>query len=94
MIVGICTVQLDIPAAQSLKEKRGVVKSLMARVRNEFNVSIAEVGANDYCQSAILGVACVSNGRQRVESVLTNVVQQIERSRLDIIVADYEIELV
>ena len=94
MIVGICTVHLSIPAAQSLKEKRGVVKSLIARVRNEFNVSIAEVDANDYCQSAILGVACVSNRKGRVESVLMAIVRMIENSRLDIIVADYGIELV
>lgn len=94
MIVGICTIHLSIPAAQTLKEKRGVVKSLLARVRNEFNVSAAEVGANDYCQSAILGVACVSNGKQRVESVLMAVVRMIEASRLDIILSDYEIEIV
>jgi len=94
MVVGICTVYLNLPAAQSLKEKRGVVKSLIARVRNEFNVSIAEVDANDYCQSAILGIVCVSNGKKRVESVLTAVVRTIERSRLDIIVTDFEMELV
>jgi uncharacterized protein YlxP (DUF503 family) len=60
MVVGVCTIYLRIPASQSLKGKRQVLKSLIARVRKSFNVSIAEVDQQDAWQAATLGVACVS----------------------------------
>jgi uncharacterized protein YlxP (DUF503 family) len=60
MTIGTCTIELHIPGNGSLKGKRRVVKSIIARVHNEFNVSIAEVGNQDLWQSATLGVACVS----------------------------------
>ena len=43
MVIGVCTLELSIPTATSLKHKRGVVKSVVARLQNEFNVSVAEV---------------------------------------------------
>lgn len=94
MVVGICTIRLDLPASESLKDKRSVLKSVMARVRNQFNVSIAEVGDNDRWQSAVLGVAAVSNDSAYAEGLLGRVVQWIEESRLDVTLVDYEIELV
>lgn len=94
MVVGICTIRLDLPASGSLKDKRGVLRSVMARVRNQFNVSIAEVADNDRWQSAVLGVAAVSNDPAYVEGLLGRVVQWIDESRLDVSLVDYEIELV
>ena len=67
MIVGICTLELHIPAAQSLKEKRGVVKSLKKRIQNRFNVSIAEVGGQDKWQVATLGMATVSTDAKVID---------------------------
>ncbi len=93
MIIGACTIHLDIPSAHSLKEKRRVVKSVIARIRNEFNVSIAEVADNDYWQSATLGVTCVANRQKHVHAVLTAVVSHIERMRLDANLADYDIQI-
>jgi len=77
-----------------LKDKRRIVKSLLARVRNDFNVSVAEVGRNDAWQHAVLGVACVSNDQGYVHRLLTKVVRSIEKGRFDAQVADYEIEVV
>jgi uncharacterized protein YlxP (DUF503 family) len=71
-----------------------VVKSIVARVRNKFNVSIAEVGGNDSWQSAVIGVACVANSEPRVHGVLTAVVGFIDRSRFDAVLVDYDIEMV
>lgn len=93
MVVGVCTIYLQLPGNGSLKGKRRVLKSLLARVRNEFNVSIAEVGDNDRWQSATLGVAAVSNDPAYVHGLLSRVVQWIEEQRLDITVVDYDIEL-
>jgi uncharacterized protein YlxP (DUF503 family) len=93
MVVGTCTIYLDLPGIGSLKGKRSVLKSLLARVRHEFNVSIAEVGANDRWQTAEIGVAAVSNDPAYVHGLLTRVVQWIEEQRLDVTVEDYEIEM-
>lgn len=93
MVIGVCTVVLEIPASQSLKAKRRVVKSILAKVRNQFNVSIAEVDANDAWQSAVIGIACVSNDASRVHGILTKIVESITNSRFDADVVDYQIEI-
>lgn len=77
-----------------MKDKRRIVKSILARVQNDFNVSVAEVERNDAWQHAVLGVACVSNDQGYVHRLLTKVVRSIEKGRFDAQVADYEIEIV
>ena len=70
MTVGLCTVELFIPDAHSLKEKRQVLQSLKTRLRDKFNLSVAEVGDQDLWQKAILGMACVANESAHVNQVL------------------------
>ena len=77
MIVGLCTVELYLPDSQSLKAKRHVLLSVKDRVRDRFNVSIAEVGDQDLWQKAVLGIACVANERKHVNQVLDQVVNLI-----------------
>jgi uncharacterized protein YlxP (DUF503 family) len=79
MLVGLLTVRIDIPAAQSLKDKRQVVKSLITRIREKNNVSAAEVDELDSWQRATLGFATVSNDGPRNDQVLERVVSIIER---------------
>lgn len=93
MIIGTCTITLHLPVARSLKEKRQVVKSLLARVRNEFNVSAAEVAAQDAWQTAVFGVACVSTSQQYAHGQLEAVVRFIEQQRPDVPLVSYEIEM-
>lgn len=93
MVVGVCTLELEIPASRSLKDKRHVVKSVVARVRQDFNVSIAEVDSLDVWQSATLGIVCVSSDRAYAHGLLEKVIDAIERSRLDAVVANYTIEM-
>ena len=61
MIVGLLTLDLHIPEANSLKSKRMVIKSLIARIKNKFNVSVAEVDANNLWQRSVIGIAYVAN---------------------------------
>ena len=68
--VGLCTVELFIPDGHSLKEKRQVLQSLKTRLRDKFNLSVAEVGDQDLWQKAILGMACVANESAHVNQVL------------------------
>ncbi len=94
MVIGACSLELHIPGNGSLKGKRQVVKSLLARLRKEFNVSVAEVGAHDVWQSAVIGVVCVSNDRDYVHGLLTRVAHWVEDSRLDCDLVDYQIEII
>ncbi|MGZ8393142.1 MAG: DUF503 domain-containing protein [Nitrospira sp.] len=77
MIVGLCTVELFIPDGHSLKDKRRVLQSVKTRVRDKFNVSVAEVGEQDLWQKAILGLACVANESAHVSQVLDQAVNLI-----------------
>ena len=70
MIVGVCTVELFIPEGHSLKGKRQVLQSLKNRLREKFNLSVAEVGEQDLWQKSILGLACVANESSHVNQVL------------------------
>jgi uncharacterized protein YlxP (DUF503 family) len=93
MVIGVCTIHLELPGCHSLKEKRRIVKSILARLSNEFNISVAEVGKNEAWQQAVLGVASVSNDQGYLHGLLTKVVRSIEKGRFDAQVVDYEIEI-
>ena len=84
MNVGVCKVTLRLPENQSLKGKRRVIGSLCSRIRNKFNVSIAEVDDNDVWQRATLGITCVSNSSAHADEVLQNVVSYIENTREEV----------
>ena len=61
MIVGLLTLDLHIPESNSLKAKRTVIKSLIDRIRNKFNVSVSEVDANNLWQRSVIGISLVAN---------------------------------
>lgn len=94
MVIGVCTLELDMPTAASLKDKRRIVKSVSARLRNEFNVAIAEVDHLDSWQTAVIGVVTVSGDRDYAHGLLTRVALWIEHHRLDCMLVDYTIELI
>ncbi|HEY7060232.1 MAG TPA: DUF503 domain-containing protein [Chloroflexota bacterium] len=94
MVVGVLHVALSLPASESLKDKRQVVKSVLARVRNQFNVAAAEVDTLDDRQWATLGFSCVSNDGRHAEQILAKVLAFIERARWEAEVADYSVEII
>jgi uncharacterized protein YlxP (DUF503 family) len=92
MTIGFCRLELFLPDSESLKHKRGILKGLSARVRNKFNVSVAEVADNDVWQKAVLGVAVVANDSRYANQILSKVVSLVESDpRLQ--VADYSLEM-
>ncbi len=93
MVIGVCTLQIGIPMALSLKEKRQVLRSILARVRNEFNVSIAEVDDHDLWQSAVVGIACVATSQSYAHGQIEAVIRFIDKQRPDCPIGDYEIEM-
>jgi uncharacterized protein YlxP (DUF503 family) len=94
MVIGACEITLHLPECHSLKEKRQVIKSVMARVRNQFEVAIAEVDENDRWQIAKLGVSCVSNSSQHASEILGRVQRYVEETRPDIVLSNIETELI
>lgn len=80
MIVSSLTVKLYAPQCHSLKDKRMIVKSLVQRARNKFNISIAEVDQQDYYQTIVIGAACVSGSRTQANAVLDEVMRFIEEN--------------
>lgn len=93
MVVGMCTLELSLEGVRSLKDKRRIVKSLTARLRREFNVSVAEVGALDRWEWSVVGVVCVSNDRDYVSGLLTRVARWVEESRMDLSLVDFQTEI-
>jgi len=70
MVVGIIGWELEVFGCQSLKQKRSVVRSLKERLRNRFNLSVAETGHNDLWQRAEITACAVSNDRRQLDSLL------------------------
>ncbi len=92
MVVGVGSVDLYIPQCHSLKEKRGVVRRVVQRVKNQFEISVAEVESLDLHQKATIGFAVVSNDSRLANSVLSKVVSFIEELYLaEVIRADLEV---
>ena len=74
MIIGICTCEIFIFNANSLKSKRSVVKSIIEKSKNRFNISIAEVGENDKWQKSIIAFSTISNNQKIVEETIEKVI--------------------
>ena len=82
MVVGVLHIEVHLPRAQSLKDKRSVVKSLKDQIRGRFNVAVAEVEANDLWQRATIGVSAVGGDRTYVEGLLHEVAEWIRATHL------------
>ena len=83
-----------LPDSQSLKAKRQIARSVVARIRNQFNVTVAEADDNDLWQRLTLGVSCLSNDTKHANEILSNVVAFVEKSRDDLELLDYETEII
>jgi uncharacterized protein YlxP (DUF503 family) len=94
MVIVAATIDLHLPGVASLKEKRGILKGLIARLHKHFNIAVAEVDLHDVWQSAALGVAIVSTAATHAESKLESVLRWIERNRPDLEVVDYTFEVI
>jgi len=93
VFIGTCLIRLHLPENHSLKGKRHVLKSIISRLHNEFNVSAAEVGEMDVWQVAELGVCCVSNDSQHSSEVISKVIDFVERARLEAVVIEVSTEV-
>ena len=92
MIIGICTCEIYIFNANSLKSKRSVIKSIIEKSKNRFNISIAEVGENDKWQKSIIAFSTISNDQRLVEETIEKVINFLDSySEIEIININREI---
>ncbi len=94
MVIGACRIELHLAENHSLKGKRQVVRSVTSRLRNQFNLAVAEVEEQDVWQTAVIGLSCVSNDSRHAHQMLEKAVDFVEGLRLDAVLEDYQIELI
>ena len=93
MFVALGQIELFIPESGSLKSKRFVLKSIKTKIRNKFNVSIAEVDNNEKWQRTTFGFSTVSNDKKLAESIINKVINFVEDDyRVEVI--DYSVEII
>ncbi|MDX9744984.1 MAG: DUF503 domain-containing protein [Syntrophales bacterium] len=96
MVAGLAVIDILMPGCRSLKEKRGVLKRVLKRTQNEFNVSIAEVGDNDQWKRARIGFCVVGNEKQYINAKMDHIldfidslhVAEIVKSKMEIMSMD------
>lgn len=93
MVLAYAVFDLHLPGCRGLKEKRMIVRSLKARIRNEFEVSAAEVGDQDLLQRARLGVAAVGPDQEPLDALLQKILGFVERN-LEGDILDYHNEFI
>lgn len=94
MAIGHLTLELYLPLTGSLKEKRGIVKPLIARLRRDYNVSVCEADGQDVLSRAVLEVVCVSRNGGLAYRQLERIALRVENWRIDAELIDHFIDLV
>ena len=82
MVIGYCSIKFYLHGNNSLKGKRRVVRAVKDRLKNDFNVSVAEVGDQEVWQSLHIGISAVGSDRPYMDGLLTKVVDAVDRMNL------------
>ena len=93
MNVGVCQIQLRLPENHSLKGKRRVVKSIITRLHNKFNIAVAEVDNHDSWQLTTLGLTCISNHRSYDSETLSHAIKFITQDYPELELVSSRIEI-
>ncbi len=92
MVIGVLQMDLQLHGPQNLKQKRGVIQKILARCRNRFPASCAEIGHQDLWQRTLLGFAIIGTSEKVVAPILTRIEDEVLASgELDLINADTDI---
>lgn len=92
-MVATLTIRLHLPGCSSLKEKRGRIKPLVARLHREFNISVAEMGLHDVWQDAAISCAMVGNDAAYLQAALQSVGKWLTANWPDGMIVDDKIEI-
>ncbi len=92
-MIGVLTLHIRLPGCTSLKQKRSRMKPLQARLRKEFNISVAEMDLQDLWRDSVLACAMVGNSRTVLEQSLQTVTKWIEQNWPDVELSEEHLEL-
>ncbi len=92
MHIATCTIQLQIYGASSLKDKRRVLKSVLARLPRQFNVAVAEIDFHDKWQSSVICLVTVGNDQAYLHGLLEKAVAWFDQNRIEASIESYSIE--
>lgn len=92
MVIGVCEVELYIPSALNLKDKRRHLQGLIKRIRDNFNASVAELDYKDKWQRAVIGIACIDEKQREIDVRFSRIINYISKEK-DLEVVDYSIEI-
>lgn len=92
MLIATCVIKLSLAGVSSLKEKRRIVKSILARLPRQFNLAVAEVDCQDVWQTAVIGLVTVGNDNGLLHRQLEKAVTWLAEFRPDLPIDDYWIE--
>ena len=94
MIIGACEIELYLPGVSSLKEKRSIIKSLIARLRNKFNVAVAEVDHQDVWQSTVIGIVTVTSATSHADQMMGTIIRWIEDNYPQVTIVKQSTEII
>ena len=94
MVIANCVVELSLYGVHSLKDKRSLIKPIIARLPKQFNVAISEVDHHESWNSCVIGIVTIGNDTRYVQGLLEKAVGWIEQHRPETPVADYSIEII
>jgi uncharacterized protein len=92
MVVATCVIKLNLDGVSSLKDKRRIVKSVLARLPQQFNVAVAEVAHQDVWQTAVIALSTIGNDQAYLHGLLEKAVAWLEENRPDAPIDEYHIE--
>lgn len=93
MNVGVCKLELRLPENESLKGKRRVIQSIITRLQNKYNASVAEVDNQGLWQLATLGITCVSNHRRHANEMLSSMINFVAQNYPEVELLSSETEV-
>jgi hypothetical protein len=93
MLLGICKIRLYLSNSHSLKDKRNILRSIKARIRNNYNISISEIDNYNLWKNTTLGIACIGNDKKYLNKILNAVIRFIKKEDESQLI-DYEITII
>lgn len=93
IIIGLCTVEFELPGARTLKDKRSVLKSMLTRLHNQFNISTAEIDLHDVVNASVIAFTAVTTDTRHANQVISNILNWIEKNYPDALIVNQEIEI-
>lgn len=91
--IGLCTLELYLAGVESLKEKRSILKPLLKRLHNTFNVATSEVDYQDVWESSVIAIVTVSTSTHHLDQSITTIIKWIEQHYPDAQIVNQEIEI-